>query len=122
MNGEGTSLLRQTYSGYIAVLYLAETEAHFYENPLCGSRVVLRGRTDVTKLKVAFCSFANAPKNGEIFHQFRNCKLLETVHQGLRLHSEILHFQAVFCMRVIIHLVVSGNATTSRALLSVIYM
>jgi hypothetical protein len=37
----------------------------FYENPSSGSRVVLCGRTDPTKLVVvAFRSFANAPKIG----------------------------------------------------------
>jgi len=40
----------------------------FHENPSSGSRVVPRvqtdGRTEMTKLIVAFRNFANAPKNG----------------------------------------------------------
>jgi hypothetical protein len=36
---------------------------NFYQNPSDGSRVVPCGQTDMTKLIVAFCSFANAPKN-----------------------------------------------------------
>jgi hypothetical protein len=35
----------------------------FYENPSIVSRVVPCGRTDMTKLIVAFRNFANAPKN-----------------------------------------------------------
>ena len=35
----------------------------FHENPSSGSRVVLYGRTDITKLIVAFRNFAKAPKN-----------------------------------------------------------
>jgi len=35
----------------------------FHENPSSGSRVVPRGRTDMTKLTFAFSSFVNAPKN-----------------------------------------------------------
>jgi hypothetical protein len=38
-----------------------------FDNPSCGSRVVLctetDGQADMTKLIVAFCGFANAPKN-----------------------------------------------------------
>jgi len=34
----------------------------FHENPSTGSRVVPCEQTDMTKLTVAFCSFANAPK------------------------------------------------------------
>jgi hypothetical protein len=41
----------------------------FYENPSSGSQVIpcrrTDRRTDMTKLIVAFCNFANAPKNGE---------------------------------------------------------
>ena len=35
----------------------------FRQNPSSGSRVVPRGQTDMTKLIVAFHSFANASKN-----------------------------------------------------------
>jgi len=35
----------------------------FHENPSSGSWVVPSGRTDMTKLIVAFCNFANAPNN-----------------------------------------------------------
>jgi hypothetical protein len=35
----------------------------FNENPSIGSRVFPHGRTDITKLIVAFHNFANAPEN-----------------------------------------------------------
>ena len=35
----------------------------FHQNPSSGSRVVPCGRTDMTKLRVAFRNFSNAPKN-----------------------------------------------------------
>ena len=35
----------------------------FCENPSSESRIVLCGRTDMTKLIVTFCNFSNAPKN-----------------------------------------------------------
>jgi len=35
----------------------------FHENPYIGSRAVPCGRTDMTKLAVAFRNFANAPEN-----------------------------------------------------------
>jgi hypothetical protein len=35
----------------------------FHENPSSGSRVVPCGQTDMTQLTVAFCNFANAPKD-----------------------------------------------------------
>jgi hypothetical protein len=35
----------------------------FFENPSSENRVAPYGRTDMTKLTVAFRSFANAPKN-----------------------------------------------------------
>ena len=38
----------------------------FHENPSSGSRVVPCRRTDVTKLIVAFRSFANAPKSDQL--------------------------------------------------------
>jgi hypothetical protein len=38
-------------------------DTKFRENPSSGSQTVLCGRTDMTKLTVAFCNFANAPKN-----------------------------------------------------------
>jgi len=38
----------------------------FHENPSSGGRVVLSGRTDMTKLIVTFQNFANAPKNAAI--------------------------------------------------------
>jgi len=36
----------------------------FNKNPSSGSRIVPFGRTDMTKLTVAFRNFANAPKTG----------------------------------------------------------
>jgi len=41
------------------------TNIKFHENPYIGSRVVACGRTDMTKLIVAFRNFANAPKRWE---------------------------------------------------------
>jgi hypothetical protein len=38
----------------------------FHENPSNGSRVVPCGRTDMTKLIVAFCNFADAPKKRRV--------------------------------------------------------
>jgi hypothetical protein len=38
----------------------------FNQNPSIGSRVVPCGRTNMKKLTVAFCNFANAPKNGHV--------------------------------------------------------
>jgi hypothetical protein len=35
----------------------------FHQNPSSGSRVVPHGETDMTKLTVAFCNFASAPKD-----------------------------------------------------------
>jgi len=40
------------------------SDTKFYENPSSGSPVVPYGRTDMTKLVVAFRIFANAPKFG----------------------------------------------------------
>ena len=39
------------------------SDVNFHQNPSSGSRVVPCGQTDMTKLTVAFRSFANAPKN-----------------------------------------------------------
>jgi len=39
----------------------------FHENSSSGSRVIPCGRTDMTKLKVAFRNFSNAPTNKESF-------------------------------------------------------
>jgi hypothetical protein len=36
----------------------------FYENPSLGNRAVPYGRTDITKLTVAFHNIADVPKNG----------------------------------------------------------
>jgi len=38
------------------------SDIKFYEDPSSGSRVVPCGRTDMTKLIVAFCNYTNAPK------------------------------------------------------------
>ena len=40
----------------------------FHQNPSSGSRVVPCGRTDMTKLIVAFRNFANVPKNVTALH------------------------------------------------------
>jgi len=39
----------------------------FHENPSCGSRVVPRRLTNMTKPIGAFCNFANAPKEASKF-------------------------------------------------------
>jgi hypothetical protein len=48
-------------------LYRFPTNIKFHENPFSGSGFVpcgeTEGRTDMTKLIVAFCKFANAPEN-----------------------------------------------------------
>jgi hypothetical protein len=38
-----------------------------------GSRIVACGQTDMTKLVVAFCNFANAPKNSRPKNLKFNC-------------------------------------------------
>ena len=43
-------------------IFVKYSNIKFYENPSRGSRVNPWGRTDVTKLIVAFRNFANAPK------------------------------------------------------------
>jgi len=43
--------------------YFRNTHPKFHENPSSRSRLVLYGRTDMTKLTVAFRNFATAPKN-----------------------------------------------------------
>jgi hypothetical protein len=48
-------------------IFEKSTNINFHQNPSSGSRVVSSGRaggrTDMTKLIVAFRKFANAPKN-----------------------------------------------------------
>jgi len=46
--------------------FVKSSNIKFHENPSSGSRVVLRGRTDMTKLIVTFRNFANAPKNRKL--------------------------------------------------------
>ena len=38
----------------------------FHENPFSGSRAVFCGRTDITKLIVSYCNFADVPKANKI--------------------------------------------------------
>ena len=38
-------------------------DVKFHEKPSSGSRVIARGRTDVTKPRVAFCNFTNVSEN-----------------------------------------------------------
>ena len=47
-------------------IFVKSSHTKFYENPSSGSRVVPRGRTDMTKLIVTFRNFANAPKNQKL--------------------------------------------------------
>jgi hypothetical protein len=49
-----------------AELFHADGHIKFHENPSVGSRVVPCGRTDMTKLIVAFRNFANAPKDEDL--------------------------------------------------------
>jgi hypothetical protein len=52
-------LIKLEFSGHSFEKYV---NIKFYENPSIGSRIVACGRTDMTKLIVAFRNFANAPK------------------------------------------------------------
>jgi hypothetical protein len=54
------SLMKLEFSSQI---FKKSLNIKFRENPYSGSRVVPCVQTDMTKLKVAFCNFANAPKN-----------------------------------------------------------
>jgi len=48
---------------------VTHSNVKFHENPSSESRVVPCGWTDMTKLIVAFCNFANAPKtDGDFKH------------------------------------------------------
>ena len=53
----------------------------FHENPFSGSRVVPYGETDrrrdITKLIVALCSFAKAPKKECLCFDSRKCMILQ---------------------------------------------
>jgi hypothetical protein len=57
-------LMQLEFSGQILEKF---SNIKFHENSSSGSRVVpcgrIDGQTDITKLKVAFHNFANAPKN-----------------------------------------------------------
>ena len=44
------------------LIFEKSSNIKFHENPLSGSRAVPCGRTDMTKLMVAFRNFANAPE------------------------------------------------------------
>jgi hypothetical protein len=51
------------------LIFVTHPNIKFHENPFSGSRVVPCGQTDMTKLTVAFCNFANAPEtNGDFKH------------------------------------------------------
>jgi hypothetical protein len=60
----------------------------FHENPSIGSQVVPCGRTDMTKLTVAFSNFANAPKK-----QITSIKILLSL-RGLQ--NSTKHIDAEF--------------------------
>jgi hypothetical protein len=53
-----------------------------HENPSSGSQVVSLQRTDITKVTVTFCNFANTPKN------VYDLLPLRTLHPGIS--SEVL--------------------------------
>ena len=55
----------------------------FYENSSRGSWVVPCGQTDMTKLIVAFCNFANAPKSK--VYKMNNLKLEETIFRNIKM-------------------------------------
>jgi hypothetical protein len=48
---------------FLRQIFAKSSDIKFHENPSSGSRVVPDGRTDMTKLMVAFRSFVNAPKD-----------------------------------------------------------
>ena len=54
-------LMKLKISGAVFEKY---SDIKFYENPSGGSQVVPCGRTDLTKLMVAFHNIANVPTNG----------------------------------------------------------
>jgi len=61
----------------------------FHENPSSGSRVVPCGRTDMTKLIVAFSNFANAPKKQT---RTKNSTLLKTFSNSTKhVDAEFFH-------------------------------
>jgi hypothetical protein len=47
-------------------IFVKSSNINFHENPSSGSRVVPRGRTDMTKLIVNLRNFANAPENQKL--------------------------------------------------------
>jgi hypothetical protein len=64
------------------------TNIKFRENPTGESRVIPCGRTDMTKLIVAFRNTANAPKNGALKRGLqRNVQATETINIGGKLNS-----------------------------------
>ena len=60
-------LIKFEYSGKYFEKY---SNIKFHKNPSSGSRVVPYGRTNMTKIIVAFRNFVNAPKN--VFSSNRN--------------------------------------------------
>jgi hypothetical protein len=55
----------------------------FYENPSSRSRVVPCGRTDMTKLIVAFRNFANALKYSGLFQKDNNCNIILITYKDI---------------------------------------
>jgi hypothetical protein len=53
-------------------VFVKSSSIRFHQNPFSGSQVVAFGRTDMTKLIVAFRNFANAPKKND--NVFLKCK------------------------------------------------
>jgi hypothetical protein len=58
---EPYKIMKPEISRYIFKKILSYVK--FHENPSSGSRVVVYGQTDMTKLTVVFLNFANAPTN-----------------------------------------------------------
>ena len=60
-------------------IFVKSRNIKFNQNPSSGNRVVPCGRTDMTKLIVAFHSFANAPRNVHGYHcTFISTDIIET--------------------------------------------
>ena len=78
----------------------------FYENPFSGSRVLTCGRTDMTKLIVAFLNFANAP----------NRKLEVSGLLILQFMVRVAYERAVYTLIIIITSIFAQYKTRSKNL------
>ena len=95
-------------------IFEKSADVKFHENPSNGSRVAPCGRTDMTKLIVAFRDFANAPKKS--FTDFRknitylrvgvlgicqvlsvSCKTVSLAYDKLLFHERHTHTHTYIC-------------------------